>query len=173
MAESDPQRWNDEFYRNGRLVLRTARGRVTLLLLVCIVFTGAGIQQIGAGGARNRFEGILAVVLIGVLVIPALGWRLVTGRPVTVVEPQGVAVDSVRLGWDEILGIRVSGRRNRLVLLDITSEAHQRLSAERSWWQRGWHPSFALPNVQGVDPEMFAAWLGWLHAGYTNQPPPG
>ncbi len=132
------------------------------------------------------------MVLIGVLVIPALGWRLVTGRPVTVVEPQGVAVDSVRLGLGEILGIRVfdtptvdvadySGG-NRLVLLDITSEAQQRLSAERSWWQRGLaaantgitgHHSFALPTDQGVDPEAFAAWLGWLHAGYTNQPPPG
>ncbi len=57
MAEADPQRWNDEFHRNGRLVLRTARGRVALLLLVCIVFTVAGIQQIGAGGARSRFWG--------------------------------------------------------------------------------------------------------------------
>lgn len=181
MAESDPRRWTEELHRNGRLVRKSARGKLSLLLVVCVVFALVGLAMAGTGGANSVF-GILAAVFFGLLGIPALSWRVVTGRPVTVVDYAGVAVDGARLGWSDIVGVRALGSPQQMVLLDTTPEAEARLAVERSWWKRGLghantaitgHTSFALPTDQGVTAEPFAAWLGELHAQHTHGQPPG
>lgn len=174
MADTDFQLWDDTLQHRGRLVLSTARGKVTLLLLVSITFTVAGIAMIGTGGGATIIA-ILAVVFFGVLGIPVLAWRVVTRRPVTVIDPQGIAIDNVRVGWDEIRSIRVFDAPTRIVLLDTTPDAEARLTTARSLWQRGLarlntqltgHTSFALPTDQGVDPDAFAGWLASLHDRY-------
>lgn len=144
-------------------------------------YTDEMVPMAGSGG-MNAIFGLLAIAFFGVLGIPALVWRVATGRPVTVVDHQGIAVDDVRLGWGEILGVRVFDAPTRIVLLDTTAEAEARLADQRSSWQRGLghvntqltgHSSFALPTDQGVAPEAFADWLAWLHAQRTRGQPPG
>lgn len=171
MTDIDSHLWDDALQHQGRLILATARGKVTLLLLVSVTFTLAGIAMIGAGGGTTIIA-ILAVVFFGVLGIPVLAWRVVTRRPVTVIDPQGIAIDDVRVGWGEVRSIRVFDAPTRIVLLDTTPEAAARLTAGRSFWQRGsahlntqvtGHTSLALPTDQGVDPDAFAGWLISLH----------
>ncbi len=175
MAKSDPQRWTADIQGNGRLVLKSARGKLAVLLVVCVAFVAIGVVMMGEGGGLMVI-GVLAVAFFGVLGLPVLGWRVATGRPVTVIDHSGVAVDRARVGWTEIVGIRVFAAPIKTVLLDTTPEAEARLAAERSSWQRGLghvntqltgHTSFALPTDQGVNPDEFASWLRWLHAERT------
>ncbi|MDQ3273634.1 MAG: hypothetical protein M3Q39_01035 [Actinomycetota bacterium] len=59
-------------------------------------YTDEMVPMAGSGG-MNAIFGLLAIAFFGVLGIPALVWRVATGRPVTVVDHQGIAVDDVRL----------------------------------------------------------------------------
>lgn len=179
MAESNPDRWTDELQRNGRVVLKTARGKVAFLLVVSAVLAIFGIIVIAAGEG-GTIIGILAVVFFGLLGVPALGWRLATGRPVTVIDYAGVAVDNVGVNWQDVLDVRVFGPK-RLVLLDLTPQGQATMANQLRPWHRvvarvetqiTGRPAFTLPTDQGVAAEPFAAWLAWLHFQRTGGQPP-
>ena len=179
MAESNPERWTEELQRNGRVVLKTARGKVAFLLVVSAVLAIFGIIVIAAGEGGTVI-GILAVVFFGLLGVPALGWRLATGRPVTVIDYEGVAVDNVGVSWQDVLGVRILGPK-RLVLLDLTPQGQATMANQLRPWHRvvarvetqiTGRPAFAFPTDQGVAAQPFAAWLAWLHLQRTGGQPP-
>lgn len=175
MSAEDPAVWEGELRTTGALVRRARRGRMTLLLLGTVVFTVLSVLALLGGGA---VIGVVGIAFFGVLGIPAIGYRLVTGRPVLRVTTSSVAVDRVEVPWSEVVGVGTwQVRRTRLVVVGLTLEgaarrraatnAAGRLVAPASDRLTG-GPALTLPNGLGLPAEELAAWLAGVHARATG-----
>lgn len=165
------------------MVLKTARGKVAFLLVVSAVLAIFGIIVIAAGEGGTVI-GILAVVFFGLLGVPALGWRLATGRPVTVIDYAGVAVYNVGVSWQDVLGVRVFGPK-RLVLLDLTPQGQATMANQLRPWHRvvarvetqiTGRPAFSfLPIRESLPSPSLPGWPGSIFSARAvsrRTPPP-
>lgn len=179
MREADPAVWDQAIARTGSLVLHTERRRGAMFILLAVVMTAASLfAALAASRLVVTIAGWAGLVFFGVLGIPVLTWSTVGGRPVTVVDAQGVAVSSRRLAWHDIAEIVVfTTSGTAMVAVVPTERGADNLASQSSLWTQltdhanrmmlGTSALF-LPTLQGVAPEPFCAWLNRVLSQRTH-----
>jgi hypothetical protein len=154
---------------------------MALALLGAVAFTALCVYVLLDGGV---VVGVIGIAFFGALGIPAIGWRLVTGRPVLRVTWSSVAVDRLEIPWPEVTDVRTFRFRPRpgvsmqLVVVGLTPAGVERRTAAATgvarpvaqvndFLTRG--PTLNLPDGLGLPAEEFAAWLDSVRARATGR----
>ncbi len=145
---------------------------MSLVLLGGLTFSAIGIWMIRQGDMVTSVVGFLSIAFFGIVGVPTISWRLITGKPIVRIDHQGVSSGERRALWADIEGFWVWGtNRSAVVIVQLTPEAARAIRAQahpvRRWWdginERIIGPStMSLPSGNGFDPSAMATWLNSL-----------
>jgi hypothetical protein len=170
MAEDRTQEWAAALERDGRVEISLRKGRVVLLLLICLAFVLIGLALAFTGDATERVYGGLAAVLfgIGLYVFPR---QLMRRGPALVVDQQGLTVpqyDTV-LPWSAAHGTQVFTSRGTSLVqieadpgyLDEFYRSHRIMGLARGMNRRLTRgvDCLSLPSPLKADAYQLAFWL--------------
>lgn len=109
MGDQSAEVWAEELRRTGRVVFpqrpRATGFRVVLFLLPCVIAAKA-IPDMREDEGFGRMFAVLAVVS-GVTLLGMIVWQAVTGRPVMVVDRQGIHRGRKLMLWADIGSIGI------------------------------------------------------------------
>lgn len=183
MSASDTNFWDQQFERDGYVQFHGSRPQMLAAMAGCLVFTVIGVLLAtldnpppAARVLLVPYSGYLAIAFFGVVGIPVIAWRLISGRPHLRVDASGIVVDHDGLGWDDIDQIvpyrntvvvtltqqAYAKRRNgRSAIRMKIDDANRRLFGRPAWLA-------SISSVAGAPPPALSQWLSAMHERYAN-----
>ncbi|MEV8375411.1 hypothetical protein AB0P21_21935 [Kribbella sp. NPDC056861] len=133
MGEAGPEVWDAEFRRTGQVVFPQRWRGVVFQLSITVVVGAVAlfVTYQRAGGSWGAIEWNVLGAAAGAALVGVAGfsvWQLITGRPMVVVDSEGVSAGrgARRIGWREVSTIVVRARQSisrEVVLVPIDPSA--------------------------------------------------
>lgn len=183
MTSSGAETWDYRLEHDGHVAFHGSRSQMLAALAGCAAFTAIGVLLISlddpppaARALLVPYSGYLAIAFFGVIGIPILGWRAITGRPHVSVDADGLDVNGRDLVWHDIA--RIFAYRNTVVVT-LTAQAYRRRRHGRGpigrkidnvnrrlLKQPAW--SASISSVAGTTIPELAEWLACVHARFAD-----